>query len=138
VAKKIYYGPVYSRGGSEPYMTLGMAGMRRDAGVSVVELNLNVLQETVQQTKVGNRGVAYVVDARGRVIAHPDSEVRKSLRDLSTLAEMHEALATRFLTGPSYVTRDMNNREVVAAYARVAGPGWLVFVELPMEEWTKY
>jgi hypothetical protein len=117
---------------------LGLAGTRRDAGVSVVELNLNVIQEIVQQTKVGNRGVAYVVDARGRVIAHPDFDVRKSLRDLSTLAQVREALTTRFLTGPAYVTRDMNNREVVAAYARVAGPGWLVFVELPSEEWTKY
>jgi hypothetical protein len=138
VARKIYYGPVYLRGESEPYITLGLAGTRRDAGVSVVELNLNVIQEIVQQTKVGNRAVAYVVDARGRVIAHPDFDVRKSLRDLSTLAQVREALTTRFLTGPAYVTRDMNNREVVAAYARVAGPGWLVFVELPSEEWTKY
>jgi hypothetical protein len=40
VAKMIYYGPVYLRGESEPYMTLGMAGTRTDAGVSVVELNL--------------------------------------------------------------------------------------------------
>ena len=64
--------------------------------------------------------------------------MRKSLRDLSTLAHVQEAITTRFLTGPAYNTRDMNNQEVVAAYARVAGPGWLVFVELPMEEWTKY
>ena len=80
VAKKIYYGPVYLRRELE-LMTLGLAGTRRDAGVSVAELNLNVVQEIVQQTKVGNRGVAYVVDARGRVIAHPDFDVRKSLRD---------------------------------------------------------
>jgi hypothetical protein len=39
--------------------------------------------EVVQQTKIGVRGVAYVVNAEGRVIAHPDSGVRKSLRDLS-------------------------------------------------------
>jgi hypothetical protein len=32
----------------------------------------------------------------------------------------------------------MNGQEVVTAYARVMGPGWLVFVELPIEEWTKY
>jgi hypothetical protein len=31
----------------------------------------------------------------------------------------------------------MNDQKVVAAYARVAGPGWLVFVELPIGEWTK-
>ena len=119
-------------------MTLGLAGTRRDAGVSIVELNLNVIQEIVQQTKVGNRGVAYVVDARGRVIAHPDFGVRKSRRDLSTLDQVQEAVTTTALTGPAYITRDMNNQKVVAAYARVAVVGWLVFVELPIEEWTKY
>jgi hypothetical protein len=40
VAKKIYYGPVYMRRESEPHVTLGMAGWRSDAPVSVVELNL--------------------------------------------------------------------------------------------------
>ena len=114
-------------------MTLGLAGTRPDAGVSVVELNLNQISEIVQQTKVGNRGVAYVVDAGGRVIAHPDFGVR--LRDLSTLAQVREALTTNALTGSAHITRDMNYQKVVAAYARVAGPGWLVFVELPIEEW---
>jgi hypothetical protein len=136
VAKKVYYGPVYLRGMSEPYMTLALAGTRSDAGVSIVELNLSPTVEIVQQTKVGNRGVAYVVDAGGRVIAHPDSGVRKSLRDLSTLAQVREARTTTALTGSAHVTRDMNDQKVVAAYARVAGPGWLVFVELPIEEWT--
>jgi hypothetical protein len=75
------------------------------------------------------------VDAAGRVIAHPDFGVRKSLRDLSTLAQVREALTTTALTGPAYITRDMNDQKVVAAYARVAGPGWLVFVELPIEEY---
>jgi Cache domain len=139
VARKIYYGPVYLRRESEPYMTLGLAGTRSDAGVSVVELNLSPLSEIVQQTKVGDRGVAYVIDAKGRVIAHPDSGVRKSLRDLSSLAQVQEATrSTSPATGSARVARDMNDQKVVAAYARVAGPGWLVFVELPIGEWTKY
>jgi hypothetical protein len=86
VAKKIYYGPVYMRRESEPHMTLGLAGWRSDAGVSVVELNLKPMWDIVQQTKVGDRGVAYVVNAEGRVIAHPDFSVGKSLRDVSSLA----------------------------------------------------
>ena len=137
VAKKIYYGPVYFRRGSEPYVTLGVAGTRSDAGVSVAELNLNLMWELVQQTKVGYRGVAYVVDADGRVIAHPDSDVSKSLRDLSSLAHVQKAL-----TSPSKgwvrIAQDMNDQKVVVAHARVAGPGWMVFVELPIGEWTKY
>jgi len=136
VAKKIYYGPVYMRRESEPYMTMGMAGHRFDAGASVVELNLKPMWDLVQQTKVGDRGVAYVVNAEGRVIAHPDFDVSKSLRDLSSLDQVLEA---RTSTSPhlTRIVRDMNDHEVVTAYARVAGPGWLVLVELPVEEWTK-
>jgi hypothetical protein len=135
VAKKIYYGPVYMRRESEPYMTLGMA-RRSDAGVSVVELNLKPMWDMVQHTKVGDHGIAYVVNADGRVIAHPDSSVGKSLRDVSSLAQVQEARTTAS-TGSVRLARDMNDQEVVVAYARVAGPGWLVFVELPIEEWTK-
>jgi hypothetical protein len=136
VAKKIYYGPVYMRRGSEPYMTLAMTGWRFDAGVSVVELNLKPMWDIVQQNKVGDHGVAYVVDADGRVIAHPDYDVSKSLRDLSSLAQVREARSSP-ATGWARFARDMNDKRVVAAYARVPGPGWLVFVELPIEEWTK-
>jgi hypothetical protein len=39
-ARKVYYGPVYFRRESEPYMTQAIAGTRRDAGVSVAEVNL--------------------------------------------------------------------------------------------------
>jgi beta-lactamase regulating signal transducer with metallopeptidase domain len=135
VAKKIYYGPVYMRRESEPYMTLGMAGSRL-AGVSVVELNLKPMWDIVQQTKVGDHGVAYVVNAEGRVIAHPDFSVGKSLRDVSSLAQVQEARTTPS-TGSVRMARDMNDQEVVVVYARVAVPGWLVFVELPIGEWTK-
>ena len=136
VAKKIYYGPVYMRRESEPYMTLGMAGFRSDAGVSVVELNLTPMWDIVQHTKLGDHGVAYVVNAEGRVIAHPDLSVGKSLRDVSSLLQVQEARTTPS-TGSVRIARDMNDQEVVVAYARVAGPGWLVFAELPVEEWTK-
>ena len=43
VKNKIYYGPVYFRRESEPYMTLSLAGTRRDAGVSIAEVNLKLI-----------------------------------------------------------------------------------------------
>jgi hypothetical protein len=82
---------------------------------------------------VGDRGVAYVLNAEGQVIAHSDFGVRLPLRDLSALAHVQEARTTAS-TGSARIARDMNGREVVAAYARVAGLGWLVFVELPFGE----
>jgi hypothetical protein len=53
VAKKVYYGPVYFRRESEPYMTLALAGTRRDAGVSVCEVNLKLIWDVISQIKVG-------------------------------------------------------------------------------------
>ena len=53
-------------------MTLALAGDRRDAGVSIAEVNLKFIWDVVSQIKVGEQGQAYVVDAPGRLIAHPD------------------------------------------------------------------
>ena len=117
-------------------MTMGMAGHRFDAGANLVELNLKPMWDIVRQTKVGDHGVAYVVDAEGRVIAYPNFSVGKSLRDVSSLAQVQEARTTPS-TGSVRIARDMNDQEVVVVYTRVAGPGWLVFVELPIGEWTK-
>jgi hypothetical protein len=61
VKHKVYYGPVYFRRGSEPYMTLSLAGARRDAGVSIAEVNLKLIWDVISKIKVGKHGVAYLV-----------------------------------------------------------------------------
>jgi hypothetical protein len=66
MASKHYYGPLYFRRESEPYMTIAIAGARREYGVVVAEVNLKFIWDVVSQIKVGNRGRAYVVDANGR------------------------------------------------------------------------
>ena len=58
VANKVYYGPVYFRRESEPYMTLSLAGTRKDAGVSIAEVNLKLIWDVVSQIKVGEHGHA--------------------------------------------------------------------------------
>src|SRR5215211_155071 len=49
VAKKVYYGPVYFRRESEPYMTIALGGARGEAGVSVAEVNLKLIWDVVSQ-----------------------------------------------------------------------------------------
>src|SRR5262249_41172448 len=71
-ARKVHFGPVYFRDEAEPYMTLALSGLRRDAGVTVAEINLKFVGDVVSQIKVGDTGQAFVVDAAGRLIAHPD------------------------------------------------------------------
>jgi signal transduction histidine kinase len=136
VAKKIYYGPVYFRRESEPYMTLAMAGARRDAGVSVAEVNLKFIWDVVSQIKVGKKGQAFVIDSRGRLIAHPDISLVLRNTDLSRLDYVS---AARSVDGAPVqqgveVVKDVQGREVLTAHAPILPLRWLMFVELPIEE----
>jgi signal transduction histidine kinase len=136
VARKVYYGPVYFRRESEPYMTLALAGTRRDAGVSVAEVNLKLIWDVVSQIKVGQRGQAYVVDSQGRLIAHPDISLVLRNTDLSRLAQVQAARASGAGGTPEQLQTadDIQGRRMLTAYAHVAPLSWLVFVELPVSE----
>ncbi|MFL5196398.1 MAG: GAF domain-containing protein, partial [Microvirga sp.] len=133
VAKKVYYGPVYFRRESEPYMTLAVAGTRRDAGVSVAEVNLKLIWDVISQIKVGQRGHAYVVGSQGRLIAHPDISLVLRNTDLSGLPQV-QAAQNAADGDELQEARDTQGRKVLTAHARVAPLRWLVFVELPVEE----
>jgi signal transduction histidine kinase len=130
-----YYGPVYFRHNSEPYMTLALAGAR-DAGVSVAEVNLTFMWDAISMIKVGEHGQAYVVDARGRLIAHREISMVLRNTDLSGLPQVQAARAA--LAGKAsesgQAARDLEGREVLTTYAEIAPLGWLVFVELPIDE----
>jgi signal transduction histidine kinase len=136
MAHKIYYGPVYFRYESEPYMTLALAGGRRDSGVSAAEVNLKFIWEVVSQIKVGEHGQAYVVDSKGRLIAHPDISMVLRGTDVSGLAQVQAARAAiaGTLPEPLQVAEGLEGRQVLTAYAQIPPLGWLVFVELPREE----
>ena len=132
LARRVYYGPVYFRRGSEPYLTLGVAGSRRDAGVVIAEVNLIFVWDVVSQIKVGDKGKAYVVDAGGRLIAHPDISLVLRNTDFSQLMQVQGARAGD--AAPREDARDVQGRPVLAAHATIAPLGWLVFVELPLAE----
>jgi signal transduction histidine kinase len=137
MANKIYYGPVYFRRESEPYMTLALAGALRDAGVSVAEINLKFIWDLVSQIKVGETGNAYVVDAQARLIAHPDSSLVLRNINLSELTQVRAAPGlggAALLPRPVQVANDVHGRRVLSAYAPIAPLGWRVFVELPVDE----
>ena len=136
VAHKVYYGPVYFRRESEPYMTLSLAGARRETGVSIAQVNLKLIWDVVSKIKVGERGRAYVVDADGRLIAHPDISLVLRNTDMSRLAQVRSARAAAGSNSGEQVQEadDIAGHRVLTAYAPVTPLGWLVFVETPIEE----
>src|ERR1700737_3923289 len=136
VARKVYYGPVYFRRESEPYMTLSLAGTRKDAGVSIAEVNLKLIWDVVSQIKVGQGGHAYVVGAQGRLIAHPDISLVLRNTDMSKLVQVQAARAgsTDATSDALQGTLNIQGQEVLTASAPIAPLGWTMFVELPVKE----
>jgi two-component system NtrC family sensor kinase len=134
VAHKVYYGPVYFRRESEPYMTLALAGTRKDAGVSIAEVNLKLIWDVVSQIKVGEHGRAYVVDARGQLIAHPDISLVLRNTDMSKLVQVKAALAGEVMSDELQGAPNIQSQKVLTASAPIPPLRWTMFVELPVEE----
>ena len=136
VAHKSYFGPVYFRRESEPYMTLSLAGTRRDAGVSIAQVNLKLIEDVLSQIKSVGHARAYVVDAQGRLIAHPDISLVLRNTDMSQLLQVRSARAAGANASAEQVQEatDIQGQKVLTAYATVAPLSWLVFVETPIEE----
>jgi signal transduction histidine kinase len=136
LADKTYYGPVYFQRGSEPYMALAMAGVRREYGVVLAQVNLGFIWDVVSQIKVGQRGQAYVVDPTGRLIAHPDIGMVLHNTDLSRLDYVRAALAPQSdqREDADPIVQDAQDRQVLSSHVRILPLGWLVFVDLPIEE----
>jgi signal transduction histidine kinase len=132
-AHKVYFGPVYFRKESEPYLTMAVAHGGR-GGVTVAEINLKLILDVISQIKVGKDGYTYVVDRMGRLVAHPDISLVLRGTDMSRLAQVAAALAP---SGNKAAPVDATNgagTPVLSADAPIPALNWLVFVELPLSE----
>jgi signal transduction histidine kinase len=127
---KAWFGPVYFRKQSEPYMTIAVRSKKL---LTVAEVNLKFMLDVITRIKVGEKGKAYVVDAGGLLVADPD--IGRVLRktDMSSLAQVKAAMGG---TGeePAMVARNPDGVEVLTAYAPIEPLGWKVFVEQPVSE----
>ncbi len=131
-----YHGPVYYQRNSEPYMRIAMVGARRSAGIVVADVNLKLIWDVVSEIRFGKRGIAYVVDATGRLIAHPDISLVLRNTDATRLDQVRLALGSRAneTWGLTQPIQDLGGNRVMAASAHIPGLDWIVFAELPLQE----
>ena len=134
---RTYYGPVYFRKGSEPYMRIALP-VAGGAGVTVAEVNLKFIWDVVNQIKIGQAGRAFVVDGQGILIAHPDLSLVLQNTSMAGLDQVRAALGTHATGGAPGnavpIAHDLQGRRVLTAYSTIAPLHWNVFVEQPLEE----
>jgi signal transduction histidine kinase/HAMP domain-containing protein len=131
---KTYFSPVYFRKETEPYMTIAVAGMGDKAGITVAEVNLKFIWDVISRIKIGREGLAYVVDSRGHLIAHPDISYVLQKQDLSQLPQVKAARDNTAETDDVGIAKSPQGKEVLTASAGIPLLGWLVLVEQPLSE----
>ena len=100
-----------------------LAGMFRVGATSV-----SALYGDIAKLRLGVSGDVYVVDGNGRVIQHPDAA-------LVGMDLMSQKIVQDVVSGQTGAqrTRDLSQRDVVAAYAPVPGTNWGL---IAIEDWA--
>jgi adenylate cyclase len=131
---RVWFGPVTFHGGSEPFMTIAVAGNRSAVGVAVAEVNLKFIWDVISQIQVGHTGEAFVLDRPGRLVAHPD--ISLVLRANETEQQPLQTLRAAILARPGEAApgRDIAGKTVLAAMAQIPGPDWSIIVKQPLAE----
>jgi len=142
-----WFGPVYFRKETEPYMSIAVRSGGESGPVTVAEVNLKFIWDVVTRIRIGQKGKAYVVDSTGHLVADPDIGLVLRKTNLSALEQVKAAFAPEADGSLAMLAKDLNGNSVLTAYAPIepareqasrGGPasalGWKMIVEQPVSE----
>jgi signal transduction histidine kinase len=155
-SRGIAFGPVGWRDGAAPVLPIALAERGPGPGVVVALLSLEPVWDVVAAASKGDAGRAYVVDADGRLIAHSDVSLVQQGTDLSSSTQVRavragpfegrkqfgstevvDALAPSVMVVSQFNPSDQgvqgSSRDWLVAYKVVEPPGWIVFVDQPLD-----
>jgi two-component system, NtrC family, sensor kinase len=113
------------------------SGLREFIGVVVIDIDHDRIIERVNEIQVGTLGYAFLIDERGRMIAHPNLEPM-TYQPGTYPDPSIEAMVAKMMTGDSDWQQYIYARErKMAAYAPVSMMDWSLAVTIPIEEFRK-
>ena len=133
-----YISAVYTSDKAEPYVTLAVplkAPSQEIVGVVSAEANLRSLWEVIGGVRFGAAGYAYLIDGDGNLIAHKDPSLvlRKTpLRQVPKVQQFVQKPSSADPT-PGHEGLGIMGELVLSTYAPVAGLGWAVVLEEPLD-----
>jgi signal transduction histidine kinase len=131
---KPWFGPVYFRKETEPYMTIAIRSGSDTGPVTIADVNLKFIWDVVSRIKIGDKGKAYVVDGNGFLIADPDIGLVLRKTNLSNLPHVKAARERQSSDELAMFSTDLSGAEVLTSVASIEMLGWNVFVEQPAAE----
>jgi len=129
-----WYGPVYFRKETEPYMSVAVRSGGEGSPLTVAELNLKFMWDVVSAIKIGDKGKAYVVDRDGYLVADPDIGLVLRKTQLGELEHVKAMSAAPGAELPAMPSHDLTGTRVLVSMATIEPLGWRVFVEQPVSE----
>jgi GAF domain-containing protein/HAMP domain-containing protein len=125
---------------SEPLVTVAIPinnAFGEFEGALVAEVNLKFMWDLVDSLRIGEEGLAYVVDEQGNLIAFGDASRVLRGENLGALAEVAKftsGLPTLAQEREAEVSTGINGSSVLATHIPLGEPNWAVVVELPVVE----
>jgi signal transduction histidine kinase/HAMP domain-containing protein len=129
-----WFGPVYFRKETEPYMTVAIRSGGDKPLLTVAELNLKFIWDVVSRIKIGDKGKAYVVGRDGYLVADPDIGLVLRKTQMGALEHVQAMTTASGDDAPAMQSHDLAGTAVLASMAPIESLDWRVFVEQPASE----
>lgn len=129
-----WYGPVYFREGSTPYVSIAVRGSGPSSDTLVAEVNLRYVTDLIAGITFGRGGRAFVIDSTDHLIAHPNLSFVHRKVNLASAPQVGEARSADAKPLTLVARSPESGLAVLTSAELIATPGWLVLVEQPLEE----
>lgn len=107
---------------------------KNPAAVIGAKMDLNYMQQLVKEAKIGEQGIAYIVDRKGVILAHKD--FKEKVLKFYNAAENKIKGAQNIVDGVSGATIYKNDKgeNVYGVFNKIPTTDWGIITELPVSE----
>ena len=121
-------------------------GLGNLAGVLEVDVTMNVMNEKIVSTQVGQKGYALLIDKNGKVIVRPDLEANDTRWDETYKTEnllesdnlQLRSIIKQMINGETGVSKcTLDDGDKYMAYAPIRNTSWSLCIVMPLEDIMK-
>ncbi|SMC52401.1 methyl-accepting chemotaxis protein [Sporomusa malonica] len=103
-------------------------------GIISEDILLKTLVDNVKDINLHGEGYAFLLDAKGIMLAHPDPElVSKNILEADKLKEMSAAFKDMLGKEQGFTTYRFNGKEFLMVYQKVPSTNWTLAINVPEE-----